>query len=303
MARVDKKPCYLGDTRIDMIAASQVAVLPGSPAVKEWVKANNSCPTLFEKWRVETEASRAAIAHRELDEDYSDPDDMSPVFLHNRKMYNALARNADIHNLNQVIWKLKLNCKLMSQANWECSYGALFSHIILDEINFKSGCVTHLNTTHSIVDSFLQLTGVSNCVSRNWVLRAKGTNSALGNLTLGAERAILAYHLMEFWFKVTKDGRFGRLLAEMEQLGSVDFSKIDIDEHALPDLEYLPGRKYSDKSIRCWKYCSKLYIIVKVRGYRYGYFLGRDHIINLIDRLKSIANVRSFMRVYSCWRA
>jgi len=69
-----------------MIAASQVAVLQGSPDVKEWVKANNPCPTLFEKWGVETEASRAAVAHRELDEDYQNLDDMSPVFLHNRKM-------------------------------------------------------------------------------------------------------------------------------------------------------------------------------------------------------------------------
>jgi len=84
----------------------------------------------------------------------------------------------------------------------------------------------------------------------------------------------------------------------MEQSGSVDFSKIEIDEHVLPDLRCLPGRTYSDKSIRCWKYCSKLYIIVNVRGYRFGYFLRRDHMINLIDRLKSIANVRSFMRVY-----
>lgn len=62
--------------------------------------------------------------------------------------------------------------------------GHFLSHIILDEINFKPGCIPHLNTTHGIVDSFLQLTGVSNCVSRNWVLRAMATNSALGDLTL-----------------------------------------------------------------------------------------------------------------------
>ena len=113
------------------------------------------------------------------------------------------------------------------------------------------------------------------------------TNFPLGDLTIGAERAILVYQFMEFW-----------LLADMKQSGSVDFSEVDVDKYALPDLGYLPGRTYLDKSIRCWKYCSKLYIVVSVGGSRYSYFLGRDHMINLIDRLKSFANVRSFKRVF-----
>lgn len=176
--------------------------------------------------------------------------------------------------------------------------GHFISHIILDEVNFKTGCIPNHNTTHAIVDSFLQLTGVSNCVSRNWVLRAMAMNSSLGDLSLGAERATLAYQLVEFWFKATKDGRFGNLLANMERSNSTDFSEVDIDDHALPDFGYLPGRTYADKSIRCWKFGSKLYIIVSTRGYRYKYLLGRDHVINLIDRLKSTANVRTFMKVY-----
>lgn len=65
----------------------------------------------------------------------------------------------------------------------------------------------------------------------------------------------------------------------------------------MPYLTLL-GRLYSDKTIRCWKFGSKLYIIVNVGSSRYGYFLGRDHMINLIDRLKSIANVRPFAKVY-----
>lgn len=172
------------------------------------------------------------------------------------------------------------------------------SHITLAEINFKTGCVPHLHTTHGIVDSFLQLPGVSDCVSRNWVLRAMATNSALGDLTLDVERATLAYQLVEYWFKATKDGRFGNLLSEIEQSNSTDFSNIEIDDHALPDFRYIPGRTYSDKSIHFWKFSSKLYIVVTTRGYRYGYLFGRDHVMNLIDRLKSIANVRTFMKVY-----
>jgi len=215
-------------------------------------------------------------------------------------MFNALCRNADTHDLNIVIRKLKLNHKLMSLAfNWTTGSAALghfISHIILD--NFKTGCIPHHNTTHGIVDNFLQLTGISNCVSRNWVLRAMASNLSLGDLSLGAEWATLAYQLVEFWFKVTKEGRFGNLLAEMEQSDSIDFSGIEIDDHALPDFGYLPGKTYADKSIRCWKFCSKLYIVVSTRGYRYGYLLGRDHVINQIDRLKSIANVRTFMKVY-----
>ena len=217
-------------------------------------------------------------------------------------MYSALSRNADVHDISILVRKLRLNRRLMSLAyNWmtgSAAVGHFISHIVLDKINFKSGCIPHHNTTHRIVDNFLQLTGVSNCVLRNWVLRAKATNSALGDLTLGAERATLAYQLVEFWFKATKDRRFGNLLAEMEQSGSTDFTGVEIDEHALPDFGYLPGRTSSDKSIRCWKFCLKLYIVVSTRGYVYGYLLGRDHVINLIDRLKSIANVRTFMKVY-----
>ena len=37
---------------------------------------------------------------------------------------------------------------------------------------------------------------------------------------------------------------------------------------------------------------------MNVGSSRYGYFLGRYHMINLIDRLKSIANVRPFAKVY-----
>lgn len=113
MARVNKKPCYLGDTQIDLVAASQVVVLRGDSSIRQWVKPNNPCETLFERWGEETEASRAAVTHRELDEDFHDPDDMSPTFLYSKKMYNVLCRNADTHDLNIVIRKLKLNHKLM----------------------------------------------------------------------------------------------------------------------------------------------------------------------------------------------
>ena len=120
----------------------------------------------------------------------------------------------------------------------------------------------------------------------------------MGNLSPGAERATLAHILIEFWCKATKDGRFANLLSDMEQVGSTDFAGVELDDHALPDLGYLPGRTNSEKSIRCWKFCSKLYIVVNTRGYAYGYLLGRDHVVNLIDRLNSIANVRTFMKIY-----
>lgn len=73
---MDKKPCYLGDTQIDLVAASQVVVLRGDSGIKKWVRENNPCEALFKKWGIETEASRAAVAHRELDEDFHDPDNM-----------------------------------------------------------------------------------------------------------------------------------------------------------------------------------------------------------------------------------
>ena len=56
----------------------------------------------------------------------------------------------------------------------------------------------------------------------------KATNSALGDLSLRAEWATLVHMLIEFWFKATKDGRFGNLLAEMEQSGSTDFTGVEI---------------------------------------------------------------------------
>ena len=114
---MDKRLCYLGDTQINLVAASQVAVLRGDSSLRQWVKDNNPCETLFDKWGLETEASRAAVAQRELDEDYNYPDDMSPTFVHNRKMYNALCRNADTHDLNAIIRKPKLNHRLMSLAH------------------------------------------------------------------------------------------------------------------------------------------------------------------------------------------
>lgn len=176
-----------------------------------------------------------------------------------------------MHDLSVLIRKLRLNQLIMSLAsNWttgSAAMGHFISHIVLDEVNFKLGCIPHHNTTHGIVDNFLQLTGVSNCVSRNWTLRAKATNSALANLTPLAERATLAHILMEYWFKATKEGRFGHLLAEMEQSGTTDFTGVEINDHALPDLGYLPGRTNPDKSIRCWKFCSKLYIVVSTRQF------------------------------------
>ena len=117
MARVDKKPCYLGDTQVDIVAASQIAYLRGEKDVKEWIRGINSCPSLFEKWGAETEASLAALDGRKLDEDYTDPDDMSPTFLANRKMYNALARHSDIVDLMIILRKLRLN-------NWQYCNGA-----------------------------------------------------------------------------------------------------------------------------------------------------------------------------------
>jgi len=280
----------------------QIVALRGDEVIKKWVKEGNPCRSLFPDWDEETEASRAADANRELTEDYNDPDEMHPWFLRDRKMYASLRRNADVHDLSVLIRKLRLNQLIMSLAsNWttgSAAMGHFISHIVLDEVNFKLGCIPHHITTHGIVDNFLQLTGVSNCVSCNWTLRAKATNSALADLTPGAERATLAHILMEYWFKATKDGRFGHLLAEMEQSGTTDFTGVEINDHALPDLGYLPGRTNTDKSIRCWKFCSKLYILVSTRQFVYGYLLGRDHIINLIDRLKSIANVRTFMKTY-----
>ena len=57
--------------------------------------------------------------------------------------------------------------------------GHFLSHVILDELNVKLGCIPYHSTVHGIVDNFLTLTGVANCVSRNWTLRAKATNSSL----------------------------------------------------------------------------------------------------------------------------
>lgn len=166
MARVDKKPCYLRDTQLDLIATSQIVALRGDNATKKWVRESNPCRSLFPNWGKETGASRAADVNRELDEDYNDPDDMHPKFLQNRKMYSALCRNADVHDLSFLVRKLKLNQLIMSLAfNWttgSAPMGHFISHIVLDEINFKSGCIPHHNTTHGIVDNFLQLTGVSN---------------------------------------------------------------------------------------------------------------------------------------------
>ena len=275
---------------------------PSRNRVKEWVRESNPCRSLFPDWAEESEAARAAAAGRELNEDYNDPDDMHTRFIRDRKLYSALCRNADTVDLSALIRKLKLNHLIMSLAsNWttgSAAMGHFISHVILDELNFKLGCIPNHNTTHGIVDNFLQLTGIPNCVSRNWTLRAKATNSALSDLTPGAERATLAHMLIEFWFKATKDGRFGQLLADMEQAGKTEFEGVEIDDYSLPDLGYLPGRTNADKSIRCWKFCSKLYIIVSTRQYIYRYLLGRDHVINLIERLKSIANVRTFMKVY-----
>lgn len=87
-----------------------------------------------------------------------------------------------------------------------------------------------MDETHGIVNNFFHLTGVTNCVSWNWCLHAMASNLALGDLTISAERAILAYQLVEFWFKATRDGRFSGLLGDMEQSGLVDFSGIDIED-------------------------------------------------------------------------
>ena len=141
MARVDKKPCYLGDTQVDIVVASQISYLRGEKDAKERIRGINSCPSLFEKWGAETEASLAALAGRKLDEDYTDPDDMSPTFLANRKMYNALARHSDIVDLRIILRKLRLNNKIMLLApNWtngSAAMGHFISHIVLDKINFK----------------------------------------------------------------------------------------------------------------------------------------------------------------------
>ena len=302
MARVDKKPCYLGDTQLDMVATSQIIAVRGDPEMKRWIRECNPCRALFPYWGKETEAASAAVANRELTEDYMDPDDMHPRYLRDRKMYASLCRNADIPELSALVRKVKLNNLIMSSAyHWttgSAAMGHFLSHVILDELNLKLGCIPNHSTIHGIVDNFLTLTGVANCLSRNWTLRAKATNSSLSDLTPGAEKATIAYTLIEFWFKATKDGRFRDILAEMEQSGSTDFRGVEINDHTLPDLGYVPGRITSEKSIRCWKYCSKLYIVVNTRSYVYGYLLGRDHVINLIDRLKSIANVRTFMRTY-----
>ena len=50
-----------------------------------------------------------------------------------------------------------------------------------------------MDETHGIVNNFFHLTGVTNCVSWNWCLHAMASNLALGDLTISAERAILAY--------------------------------------------------------------------------------------------------------------
>ncbi len=47
MACVDKKPCYLGDTQLDLIATSQVVALRGDNATKKWVRESNPCRSLF----------------------------------------------------------------------------------------------------------------------------------------------------------------------------------------------------------------------------------------------------------------
>ena len=38
MARVDKKPCYLGDTEADLLAASQIFVLRAGSTGSEWIR-------------------------------------------------------------------------------------------------------------------------------------------------------------------------------------------------------------------------------------------------------------------------
>ena len=60
MARVDKKPCYLGYTKLHLIATSQIVALRGDEVIKKWVKEGNPCRSLFLDWGEETEASRAA---------------------------------------------------------------------------------------------------------------------------------------------------------------------------------------------------------------------------------------------------
>ena len=106
--------------------------------------------------------------------------------------------------------------------------------------------------THRIVNNFLQLTGVTNCVTWNWVLGAQATNSALGDLSIGAEQAILAYQLVEFWFKAVKDGRFTQLLADMEQSGSIDFSNVEVNDYALPYLARETLFGYINTMLEVW---------------------------------------------------
>ena len=84
----------------------------------------------------------------------------------------------------------------------------------------------------------------------------------------------------------------------MDEEGSSDFHNVDVNDYVLDDLRFSPSGEKRHRPIRCWKLASKIYIVVRVRDTRYGYYMGREHIINLIDRLKSIANVRLFSKVY-----
>ena len=103
---------------------------------------------------------------------------------------------------------------------------------------------------------------------------------------------------VEHWFRATRDGSFAYLLSRMDEEGSSDFHNVDVNDYVLDDLRFSPSGEKRHRPIRCWKLASKIYIVVRVRDTRYGYYMGREHIINLIDRLKSIANVRLFSKVY-----
>lgn len=79
-----------------MIAASQVAVLPGSPAVKEWVKANNPCPTLFEKWDIIT--TLKATRDKMSEERFTDPK-AEKDFIGFCEIYNLLVTGSKEHSV------------------------------------------------------------------------------------------------------------------------------------------------------------------------------------------------------------
>ena len=66
----------------------------------------------------------------------------------------------------------------------------------------------------------------------------------------------------------------------------------------LDALGFMPKKKNGAKSLRAWKHDGVLYLVVNTLSMSYGFFLSRDHVVMLLERLVSIANLHEFGKVY-----